>query len=149
MRAALLSLLRFAVALVQMAGLLAYFHQYLDWGLFSTVIVALLMTLLVPLAATIFGFLGAIHAWAWPWWLALLVFLPGLAMALAAMAGVGIAGLLSGVLLRRLRTRQPEASPFSRQQHSANAHEPIEGEVLSSRVDGDPRQTPPSDARDR
>lgn len=133
-----LSVLRFLVALVQMAGLLAYFHVHLGWGLLPTAVLAFAMTLLVPIAATIFGFMGAIYAWGWPWWLAFLVFLPGLAMALTAIAGVGVVGLLSGVLLRRLRVRQPAPSPFDRPSQTG-PHDTIEGEVLSSRVDNDPR----------
>lgn len=126
----LLSLFRFLVALVQMAGLLAYFHQYLGWGLPASAITGLLLTLLVPIAATVFGFLGALQAWAWPWWLALLVFLPGLVMALMAVAGVGVLGALSAVLLRRRRPTRPA-------ENANGLSDAIEGEVISSRVDGD------------
>lgn len=154
MRVALLTLLRFLVALVQMAGLLAYFHQYLDWGLLPTAVVALLLTLLVPIAATIFGFMGAIYAWAWPWWLAFLVFLPGLTMALTAVASVGILGVLSAFLMKRLGVRRPLRGPFagagqmppqSDSRTHTNTHSgvhsgqgsTIEGEVISSRVEPD------------
>lgn len=131
----ILSVLRFLIALVQMAGLIAYFHQYLGWGLLPTALVALLMTLLVPIAATILGFMGAIYAWAWPWWLAFLVFLPGLAMALTAVAGVGILGMLSAFLMKRLG-RHRSATRHAREP-SADAGDTIEGEVISSRVDPD------------
>lgn len=146
----LLSLLRFLIALVQMAGLLAYFHQHLDWGLGPTAIVGLLLTLLVPIVATIFGFMGAVYAWAWPWWLAFLVFLPGLAMALTAAAGVGILGVLSAFLMKRLGLRRPQRGPFAgpgqmppqsdSQMHSGMSSgqgSTIEGEVISSRVEPD------------
>ena len=126
-----LSVLRFLIALVQMAGLIAYFHQYLGWGLLPTAVVALLLTLLVPIAATILGFLGAIHAWAWPWWLAFLVFLPGLAMALAAVAGVGVVGMLTAFLMKRLGLRH------RRDDTPADRGSTIEGEVISSRVEPD------------
>ena len=153
LRVALLTLLRFVIALVQMAGLIAYFHQHLDWGLLPTALVALLLTLLVPIAATIFGFMGAIYAWAWPWWLAFLVFLPGLAMALTAIAGVGILGALSAFLMKRLGVRRPQRGPFAgrgqmppeheahsgydRGDNASNRGSTIEGEVISSRVEPD------------
>lgn len=144
-----LSVLRFLVALVQMAGLLAYFHIHLGWGLLPTAILAFAMTLFVPIAATIFGFMGAIYAWAWPWWLAFLVFLPGLAMALTAVASVGILGVLSAFLMKRLGLRRPQHGPFvgGRMPPQSDSHtysEPhsnqgstIEGEVISSRVEPD------------
>ena len=146
MRAALLTVLRFVIALVQMAGLIAYFHQYLGWGLLPTALVALLLTLLVPIAATVFGFMGAIHAWAWPWWLAFLVFLPGLTMALTAVAGVSILGVLSAFLMKRLGVKRPPLGPFSTrgqqspepgEQRSPGHGSTIEGEVISSRVEPD------------
>ncbi len=148
-----LSVLRFLVALVQMAGLLAYFHVHLGWGLLPTAILAFAMTLLVPIAATIFGFMGAIYAWAWPWWLAFLVFLPGLAMALTAVASVGILGVLSAFLMKRLGVRRPQHGPFAGRgqmppQSDSHTHanrgdthsgrgDTIEGEVISSRVEPD------------
>jgi len=133
-----LSVLRFLIALVQMAGLIAYFHQYLDWGLLPTAVVALLLTMLVPIAATILGFMGAVYAWAWPWWLAFLVFLPGLAMALAAVAGVGIVGALSAFLMKRLGMRQRRGGNTSEHGSNASGHgSTIEGEVISSRVEPD------------
>ena len=149
MPAVFLSLLRFLIALVQMAGLLAYFHQHLGWGLLPTALLALALTLLVPIAATIFGFMGAIYAWAWPWWLAFLVFLPGLAMALTAVAGVGIVGVLSAFLMKRMGVRRAPRGPFADGQrppqsdsytHSgahSNQGSTIEGEVISSRVEPD------------
>lgn len=141
-----LSVLRFLVALVQMAGLLAYFHIHLGWGLLPTALLAFALTLLVPIAATIFGFMGAIYVWAWPWWLAFLVFLPGLAMALTAVASVGILGVLSAFLMKRLGVRRPQRGPFAGRgqmppQPESHTHagrgDTIEGEVISSRVEPD------------
>lgn len=141
-----LSVLRFLVALVQMAGLLAYFHIHLGWDLLPTAILAFAMTLFVPIAATIFGFMGAIYAWAWPWWLAFLVFLPGLAMALTAVASVGILGVLSAFLMKRLGVQRPQRGPFAGRgqmppQSESHTHssrgDTIEGEVISSRVEPD------------
>ena len=142
-----LSVLRFLVALVQMAGLLAYFHVHLGWGLLPTALLAFAMTLFVPIAATIFGFMGAIYAWAWPWWLAFLVFLPGLAMALTAVASAGILGVLSAFLMKRLGVRRPQRGPFGAGQMPpqsdshphASQGSTIEGEVISSRVEPDGR----------
>lgn len=142
----LMSVLRFLIALVQMAGLIAYFHQYHEWPLLPTAIVALALTLLAPIVATIFGFMGAVYAWSWPWWLAFLVFLPGLTLALTAVAGVGILGMLSAFLLKRfgikLATRGTaggagRASPHTAEPSAAGRGDTIEGEVLSSRVDTD------------
>lgn len=103
MRSPLLSLLRFVVLIIQMAGLMAYFVQYVGWNPLLAVIVSVLLATLLPLAATILGFLGAIHVWGWSWGLALLVFLPGLALSLAAMAGIGAASLFSVLALKRMR----------------------------------------------
>lgn len=39
------------------------------------------------LPITIFGFLGAMHVWGWPWWGALLFSFPGLLIAIPSMLG--------------------------------------------------------------
>ncbi len=165
-RALLLVLLRLAVVIIQMAGLLAFFLDYLEWGMFASVLAAVALVLLMPLVATILGFIGAIKVWLWPWWLALLVFLPGLALSIMALAGFGAAGLLTAFFLRRVRQRrggsftggpfaggpfaggpfargpfagQPGAGQPGGQQSDSPAGDgrTIEGEVISSRVDGE------------
>ena len=141
-----MSVIRFLIALVQMAGLIAYFHHHLAWGLVLTAIVALVLAMLVPIAATIFGFMGAIYVWSWPWWLAFLVFLPGLAMALTALAGVGLLGVISAFLVKRLGIKIPTRGPSTQSGHvppnsstqgTPGRGDTIEGEVISSRVDAD------------
>lgn len=151
MRAILFLLLRLAVLVIQMAGLLAYFSQYLGWSSLASLLVSLLLVMFLPLAATILGFIGALKVWLWPWWLALIVFLPGLALSLAALVGVGTAGILSALFFKRRlqRYQQGGAGPFQRGPfQSAAGGDPadagqgstIEGEVLSSRVDNEPRR---------
>ncbi len=154
MRAILFLLLRLAVLAIQMAGLLAYFSQYLGWSSLASMIVSVLLVVFLPLAATILGFIGALKVWLWPWWLALIVFLPGLAFSLAALVGVGTAGLLGALFFKRRlqHFRQGGGGPFQRgpfraqdplrgetRQDQGGSGSTIEGEVLSSRVDNDPR----------
>jgi hypothetical protein len=90
--------------------------------------------------------MGAVYAWSWPWWLAFLVFLPGLTLALTAVAGVGILGMLSAFLFKRfgikLATRGTagragRVPPHEAEPSAAGRGDTIEGEVLSSRVDTD------------
>lgn len=137
MRAILFLLLRLVVLVVQMAGLLAYFAQYLQWGPLASVLSSVLLVAFLPLVGTVLGFIGAIKVWLWPWWLALLVFLPGLALSLAALVGVGTAGLLTALRFRR-RLRGA-AGPDGRTRPGSFRGDTIEGEVLSSRVDNDTR----------
>ncbi len=152
MRAVLFLLLRFAVLVIQMAGLLAYFSQYLGWGSFASAVVSVLLVAFLPLVATVLGFIGAIKVWAWSWWLALIVFLPGLALSLAALVGVGTAGVLSALVFRRKLQRMGGqggwgAGTHGREQSgqqgpgsaAGGQGSTIEGEVLSSRVDNEPR----------
>lgn len=157
MRAILFLLLRLAVLVIQMAGLLAYFSQYLGWSSLASLLVSLLLVMFLPLAATILGFIGALKVWLWPWWLALIVFLPSLALSLAALVGVGTAGILSALFFKRRlqRYQQGGAGPFRQgpfqrgpgsdpadagQGSAGGPGSTIEGEVLSSRVDNEPRR---------
>lgn len=166
MRAILFLLLRLAVLVIQMAGLLAYFSQYLGWSSLASMIVSVLLVAFLPLAATVLGFIGALKVWLWPWWLALIVFLPGLALSLAALVGVGTAGILGALFFKRRlqRFQRGTGGPFQRgpfytggdtsgqpggqqgplhgegrQDHAGGSGSTIEGEVLSSRVDNDAR----------
>lgn len=151
MRAALFLIFRLAVLTLQMAGVLAFFSHHLAWSLFASVLCAVLLVAFLPLVATVLGFIGAVKVWLWPWWLALLVFLPGLALSLAALLGLGTAG--AALILRR-RLRGGAAAPGAgwrrpgwqggqpAGQSDPEAPGPgdtIEGEVLSSRVDKDAR----------
>lgn len=152
MRAAVLALLRFVLVVIQMAALLAFFFDHLGWGLLGGALSAMLVSIFLPLVATVLAMVGAVKVWLWPWWLAVLVFLPGLALSLTALAGVGAAGLLSALLFRRVQARGGfRTGPFAagggfRQPSGQGGHgadhaatqgggQTIEGEVISSRVD--------------
>jgi hypothetical protein len=147
-------LLRLVVMIIQLAGLMAFFTDYVQWNLLLSVLLSVLLVMWLPLVATVFGFIGAIKVWLWPWWLALLVFLPGLALSLMAIAGVGAASLLSVFVLRKRQGQFAEALRRAQQQqgqqpygqsgpnqappHQANGEgDIIEGEVVSSKVDDD------------
>lgn len=151
MRALFFTILRVAVLTLQVAGVMAFFSQHLGWGLPAAVLLSVLLTAFLPLAATILGFIGAIKVWLWPWWLALLIFLPGLALSLAALLGMGTAG---AALILRQRLRGGAAGAHARAGRGARGNwqrgpqggqaageggDTIEGEVLSSRVDKDPQ----------
>lgn len=159
MPALLLLILRIVVMAIQIAGMMAFFNTVLGWGQFATFLSSLLVALFLPLLGTFLGAYGAWQVWDWAWWLVLLVFLPSLALSLMALVGVGAAGLLSALFLRkRLQAgfgrggfgqggfRRPDGmSPEREHQasgHSADAGQgsTIEGEVLSSRVDNDPSE---------
>jgi len=148
-------LLRLVVMIIQLAGLMAFFTDYVQWNLFLSVLLSVLLVMWLPLVATVLGFIGAINVWFWPWWLALLVFLPGLALSLMAIAGVGAASLLSVFVLRKRQGQFAEALRRAQQQgqpqqpygqsgpNQAPPHQAsgkgdiIEGEVVSSKVDDD------------
>lgn len=143
----LLSLLRLIVAIIQMAGLMAYFVEYQQWNALMAVIVAIALTLFLPLAATILGFIGAMKVWGWAWWVAMLVFLPGLALSLTAIAGVSLASLVAAFALKRVRQqsgrRQPPHQAANDDTTTERASgEVIEGEVISSHFDNEPKPKP-------
>lgn len=164
MPALLLLILRIVVMAIQIAGMMAFFNTVLGWGQFATFLSSLLVALFMPLLGTFLGAYGAWQVWDWSWWLVLLVFLPSLALSLMTLVGVGAAGLLSALFLRkRLQAgfgrggfgqggfghggfRRPDgASPEQGRQDSgrpadASQGSTIEGEVLSSRVDSDPSE---------
>lgn len=134
--------------IIQLAGLMAFFTDYVQWNLLLSVLLSVLLVMWLPLVATVLGFIGAIQVWMWPWWLALLVFLPGLALSLMAIAGVGAASLLSVFVLRKRQGQFAEALRRAQQQgqsapNQAPPHQAsgkgdiIEGEVVSSKVDDD------------
>lgn len=138
----LLSLLRLIVAIIQMAGLMAYFVDYQQWNTLMAVIAAVALTLFLPLAATILGFIGAMKVWGWAWWVAMLVFLPGLALSLTAIAGVSLASLVAAFALKRVRQHAGHRqSPFQAANDDSTttqaSGEVIEGEVISSHFDNE------------
>lgn len=134
MPALLLLILRIVVMAIQIAGMMAFFNTVLGWGQFATFLSSLLVALFMPLLGTFLGAYGAWQVWDWSWWLVLLVFLPSLAVSLMTLVGVGAAGLLSALFLRK-RLQAGFGRPADASQGST-----IEGEVLSSRVDSDPSE---------
>lgn len=148
--AVLLTVLRFLIVLIQMTALMAFFIDHLGWGLLLGTLSAVATALFLPLVATVLAMIGAIKVWAWPWWAAMLVFLPGLALSLTAIAGVGAAGLLSALFFRRLRAQQRSPRDFGgpgtayqpgARHEDRSGGDTIEGEVISSRVDdSEPRR---------
>lgn len=142
-RAVVLTMLRFVIVIIQMTALMAFFIDHMGWGLVLGAVSAVLLSLFTPIVATLLAMVGAIKVWAWPWWAAMLVFLPGLALSLTAIAGVGAAGLLSALFFRRLRARTQQGGfaggGFTRRQGPPHDDQgtgrTIEGEVISSRVD--------------
>lgn len=134
MLALLLLILRIVVMAIQIAGMMAFFNTVLGWGQFATFLSSLLVALFMPLLGTFLGAYGAWQVWDWSWWLVLLVFLPSLAVSLMTLVGVGAAGLLSALFLRK-RLQAGFGRPADAGQGST-----IEGEVLSSRVDSDPSE---------
>lgn len=137
--------------IIQLAGLMAFFTDYVQWNLLLSVLLSVLLVMWLPLVATVLGFVGAIQVWLWPWWLALLVFLPGLALSIMAIAGVGAASLLSVFVLRKRQGQFAEALRRAQQQQGQTSQAPphqasgegdiIEGEVVSSKVDDDAPKT--------
>lgn len=131
MRTVLLSVLRFVIAVVQMAGLLAFFHQHEGWGNLTSMLAALLIAVWLPFVGAILGLIAAIKVWSWSWLLAVLVFLPGLILPVLALFGFAGAGAWS--LWRwRNATRMPEG--WSRTVPPGQG-DVIEGEVIRSHTE--------------
>lgn len=135
-------LLRLVVMIIQLAAVMVFFTDGVGWGLWLAVPLTVLVVLLLPFVGAVLAIIGAIQVWLWPWWLALLVFLPGLVLSLLALFGVGTAGALSWWLLRRrLPTAMQQAQQHAAQDRQARSRpvdDVIEGEVLDSRLDDDP-----------
>lgn len=128
MRSVLVSVLRFVVICIQMAGLLAFFHEYSGWGSLSSLLAALAVSLLLPFAGAILGCIAAIKVWGWSWLMSLLVFLPGLILPMLAVFGV--AGVSAWGLMRwRRPSRMPDDWTPSRKGARGDI---IEGEVIRS-----------------
>lgn len=141
-----MTVLRVVIVVIQMTALMAYFLDYLHWHLVAGMLAAFLVSLFLPLVATGLAAYAAVKVWGWSLLLALLVFLPGLVITFTALAGAGMAGLLGALLFRRVRARGgfargPFATAAGQPDPARPAHDDaiIEGEVLSSRVDNDPR----------
>lgn len=73
-----------AVGIVQVwAG--AVGANYYMGAILAGLVVAVCFLLRFMLPLTIFGFLGAVYVWEWPWWGALLLVAPGLLVAVPSM----------------------------------------------------------------
>lgn len=131
MRSVLMSVLRFVVICVQMAGLLAFFHEYAGWGSLASLLGALAVSLFLPFAGAILGFIAATKVWGWSWLVSLLVFLPGLILPLLAVFGIAGAGAWSLMRWRR-PGRMPDGWTVPRQAAHGDI---IEGEVIRSHTD--------------
>lgn len=156
MRSVSLHPIALVLLILRVAALSAWLVGELHWGALMAGIVAVLGSLYLPLAATILGCFGAVQVWGWPVWVAVLVFLPGVVMAIAAIMGIGAAGLMAW---RKPEVRQafrwargqraaqqerytqasstPEDEPTytNRRPKQAASGRTLEGEVISSRVD--------------
>jgi hypothetical protein len=64
--------------------------SYYFGPIMTVIIFAACLFLRFSLPITVFGFLGAMYAWDWPWWGALLFSFPGLLFAIPAL----LAGLM-------------------------------------------------------
>jgi hypothetical protein len=141
--------------ILRIAALSAWLVGELHWGPLMAGLIAVLASLYLPLAATILGCFGAVQVWGWPVWVAILVFLPGVVLSIAALMGIGAAGL---VAWRKPEVRQafrwarsqrakqerytsassaPEEEPTytNRRPQQPASGRTLEGEVISSRVD--------------
>lgn len=159
MRSVSLHPIALVLLILRVAALSAWLVGELHWGALMAGIVAVLGSLYLPLAATVLGCFGAVQVWGWPVWVAVLVFLPGVVLSLAAVLGIGAAGLMAW---RKPEVRQafrwargqraaqgeryshdnrasstPEAEPTytNRRPQQPASGRTLEGEVISSRVD--------------
>lgn len=156
MRSVSLHPIALVLLVLRVAALSAWLVGELHWGPLMAGIVAVLGSLYLPLAATILGCFGAVQVWGWPVWVAVLVFLPGVVLSLAAVLGIGAAGLMAW---RKPEVRQafrwakgqrraqqerytrassaPEEEPTytNRRPQQPASGRTLEGEVISSRVD--------------
>lgn len=141
--------------ILRIAALSAWLVGELHWGPLMAGITAVLASLYLPLAATILGCFGAVQVWGWPVWVAVVVFLPGVVLSIAALMGIGAAGLMAWrkpevrQAFRWAKTQRAKQERYTRAS-SAPEEEPtytnrrpqqpasgrtLEGEVISSRVD--------------
>ncbi|MCQ0496608.1 hypothetical protein [Klebsiella pneumoniae] len=63
----------FIISIIQMLAIIGGFHDWLGWNLVISVLLAMCLTWF-PLIGAILGVMGAMHAWYWEWWQAVLLF---------------------------------------------------------------------------
>lgn len=90
------SLVFFAISIIQIAAIIGAFHLWLGWNAVLSVILALVLTWF-PLIGAVLGVLGAVHAWHWEWWQAILLF----AWPVVLMLFFGVGGFVFDKFARR------------------------------------------------
>lgn len=63
----------FVISIIQMLAIIGGFHAWLGWNLIISVILAMVLTWF-PFIGAILGVMGAMYAWHWEWWQAVLLF---------------------------------------------------------------------------
>ncbi len=69
----IVSVVFFGVSLIQIAAIIGGLHDWLDWNIVISSILAVFITW-IPIVGAVLGILGAIHAWHWELWQAVLLF---------------------------------------------------------------------------
>ncbi|MHA6283697.1 hypothetical protein ACX3SL_11215 [Morganella morganii] len=59
--------------IVQIAAVIAGFHDWLEWNIVVSVILAVVVGWM-PLVGTFLGVMGAVYGWGWEYWQAILLF---------------------------------------------------------------------------
>lgn len=90
----------FAVGLVQIGAVVAFFHDYWGWWYIPSILVAPLIAY-TPLVGAAAGMYAAIKVWDWAWyWAGLLFFFP-IVLGVMGMGVAGVVGLISSKFGRR------------------------------------------------
>lgn len=90
------SLLFITISIVQMTAIIGGFNDWLGWNIVLSVILAMVLTWF-PLIGAALGIMGAVNAWGWEWWQALLLF----AWPMILVFGFGIGSTILGKLSNR------------------------------------------------
>ncbi|WP_446935379.1 hypothetical protein [Morganella morganii] len=78
---ALITPLYWILNIVQIAAVIAGFHDWLGWNIVISVILAMVIGWM-PLIGTVLGIMGAVHGWGWEYWQAILLFIWPMVLAL-------------------------------------------------------------------
>lgn len=156
MRSVSLHPIALVLLVLRIAALSAWLVGQFHWSPLMAGVTAVLGSLYFPLVATVLGCVGAVQVWGWPVWVAVLVFLPGVVLAIAALLGVGAAGFMAwrkpevrqafrwAKGQRAQQERYTRASPLDQEDEPTYTNQrpqqpasgrTLEGEVISSRVD--------------
>lgn len=126
--------LALVLLLLRVAAISAWLVGGFQWSSLMAGVTAVLLSLYFPLISTVMASIAAVKAWSWPVWVSVLVFLPGVVLALMALAGVGAASAVAWHRFKKLSPRRAGAASTPPPQASSSGTT-IEGEVISSRVD--------------